>query len=313
MLCVALIRSIRYSQAGYQDRSTLVGTRSISLIGCSDSSNPLARDPMVQRDAQSSVTNLNESARIAAAAKPGRRGFTLVDVLVSLAIVSLLIAIFVPSIQMVRESTRRIVCANNARQVALGVALYADANRELLPPSVFALKAMQDPTARPEQMVYLRLDNADSWDGLGLLFKAEILTTPGVFYCPSHTGDQGYSVYRDRWVAQDGEIQSNYHYRGAGNDGQRRMSLLTPRLALVADAMRTMRDYNHKTGVNVARVDLSVEWFADNEGNLARRLFDPSVPSSPSTPARVSDAWDMLDSGNNSGGNENAQTQPGPR
>lgn len=50
-----------------------------------------------------------------------RRGLTLVELLVVVAIVGLLTALLLPAVQSARESARRTSCANNLKQQALGV------------------------------------------------------------------------------------------------------------------------------------------------------------------------------------------------
>ena len=60
-----------------------------------------------------------------------RRGVTIVELLVTIGIIAILVGILSPVLQVVRESARRTSCANNLRQIALGMATYDDTKKQL--------------------------------------------------------------------------------------------------------------------------------------------------------------------------------------
>ena len=75
-----------------------------------------------------------------------KHGFTLVETLVTVSIVSVLIALVLPAVQSARASARRVSCANNTKQIALAFLSYESSNGRLPPMAV-------------------RWDDADSWMG----------------------------------------------------------------------------------------------------------------------------------------------------
>src|SRR5688572_20024643 len=62
-----------------------------------------------------------------------RRGFTLVELLVVMTIVSLLAALLIPAVMAARETGRTVQCRSNLRQIGLAVLGYAHHNNGAYP------------------------------------------------------------------------------------------------------------------------------------------------------------------------------------
>ncbi len=222
-----------------------------------------------------------------------RAGFTLLDLLVSLAVILILIGIMLPSIQRARETALQVVCSSNVRQQGLGLMMYGQDYRDDLPPTLFAPPtpsggAFAAVPARADQMVIVRVGNTPGdWDGLGMLFSLDYLDAARVFYCPAHHGDHPVSRYERQWLAPVGEIVSNYQYRGPSQ-----RNAVTAG-ALVVDALRTKRDFSHQVGANVLRSDYSVIWLPDSDRSLFRALPDHELEDG--ADQLVAAAWEAID------------------
>jgi type II secretory pathway pseudopilin PulG len=228
----------------------------------------------------------------------------LVDVLVTISVIALLIGIMLPSIAMVRESARKVICSSNMRQIGLGMNLYAEDNKSMLPSSVF----LDDNGGRyaeamfPQLMDTIRTDPGTQearqwgqWDGLGLLFWKGYISAPSVYYCPSHTGDNVLDTYADQWnFDTEKEIIANYQYRGIGPEGQRLLYDMNTLDALVSDSLRSVDDLNHESGVNVLAAGLSVSWYQDVNNQIVESVMSRTNET---VADDTNQAWQLFDGG----------------
>lgn len=256
------------------------------------------------------------------ASSPARRsscGFSLVDLIVSLAVITTLITILLPSLSKAQEAARRVGCASNMRQIGMALQMYAYENNDQLPASAFLDESSREYSPQDTIFIYLsnevtgnraKPERSNRWDGLGVLFDREYLEAAQAFYCPSHTGDHAFDHYAEQYDARETDIATNYQYRLP--KGVRYFSDYRNSTTLLADAMRTQFDYNHVVGNYMFKADLSVTWYSDTDGRLFASL--PGDLTNPSEAVNaVESAWEMLDSkGNNSPDGPNGGGNPPP-
>lgn len=114
-----------------------------------------------------------------------KRGFTLVELLVVVAIIGLLIGLLLPAVQMVRESARRTKCLNNLKQISLAVQTFHDSRRKI-PPARGADRYLTWPV-----MLMPQLEQANLYDQFNLRLpyseqpQSAIEQNVDVFICPS--------------------------------------------------------------------------------------------------------------------------------
>src|SRR5688500_17086486 len=104
--------------------------------------------------------------------RPLRNGFTLVELLVVVAVIGLLISILLPALKKAREQAQRAVCLSNHRQLINALYVYAHDNKGSLPPAPSWMNASAtvlvyiDPASLGTDVGYY-----NGWAGIGLLFN----------------------------------------------------------------------------------------------------------------------------------------------
>jgi prepilin-type N-terminal cleavage/methylation domain-containing protein/prepilin-type processing-associated H-X9-DG protein len=62
-----------------------------------------------------------------------RKAFTLIELLIVIAIIALLVSILLPSLSRAKQQAKATVCLSNGRNIAVATMMYAHENRQLLP------------------------------------------------------------------------------------------------------------------------------------------------------------------------------------
>jgi prepilin-type N-terminal cleavage/methylation domain-containing protein len=232
-------------------------------------------------------------------------GFTLLELLIVIAIVGLLASLLLPALSGANNQARRIACTNNLRQLGLALAEYADADSERLPPTLFKPDLMDG--SQPYVSYFLFHSGigqpADQSQPLNLacLYTTKLIPTPRTFYDPAlrHSPTLSiryemkyYESQRIPWPKGDvlvPEVRGNYMYYPLSDlpadprPGEERWSLeaekmsqLSSQRSIVTDLIVTIPTRPHVSnqkpqGFNALWGDLHVSF------STSRQLFDPKL------------------------------------
>ena len=126
-----------------------------------------------------------------------QRGFTLIELLVVISIIAILASILLPSLKSARDSSKRVVCINNLKQIGTGLLLYINDYEGFFP-------------AKP------------NWDDPYWFVKVNAyINNVKVFICSSDTGDAHPTAAADNQVGNGNTNQFDwprvsYGFNGGG-------------------------------------------------------------------------------------------------
>jgi len=103
------------------------------------------------------------------------RAFTLIEILVVVAIIGLLVSITVPSVAAARRSSRSAKCRTNLHGIGQAMESYFSVHGDIFP-CIAPLPSAEEDVANSE--------NRDPYDGISVVLKKETHNNTEVFLCP---------------------------------------------------------------------------------------------------------------------------------
>ena len=141
-------------------------------------------------------------------------GFTLIEMLVVVAILSLLIAILLPVLNQAKLHARQAACKGNLRQVGVAIHMYAEDFDDTIPygPAGRPVTGSNFYTVTGNVTSLLSLEDGAPV-GLGLLLEDYLAHQPTVLFCPG--ADQPSEAKEQLARVGQAQAQSDFYYRHA--------------------------------------------------------------------------------------------------
>lgn len=190
-----------------------------------------------------------------------RNGFSLIELLIVVAIIALLAGLVLVGVGTVRAQAKRSSCAGNLRQTAMAMTQFATDRDGMVPLLYDSVR----------QGSYLIWDLAVRPRGWGLLFDGDFVDDPRLFYCPAATTatNMRYNATGNAWRNNGTLTRSSYSIRpvqfvATGASAPTNLPLLRDyqARALAADACSQGNQplTMHVNGINTVYGDGHVRW-----------------------------------------------------
>ncbi len=232
------------------------------------------------------------------------RGFTLVELLVVIGVITILVGLLIPAVVRAREAAIRAACLSNLRQVRLELQMYASASHDYVPlgydvvtnQSMICFNSVLAPAVQvyPQPVV------------LGVLSKIGLLQHPQIYYCPGENDRADmYDTELNPWqitepqtvlpltdtflgywtrpttnwqiVRTTGLTPNPVPWNDASNNNPLpRLITLGAHTAILSDPFPCLRALKtrHRTGINVLYSDGSARWVPASYFTPTLQLID---------------------------------------
>jgi prepilin-type N-terminal cleavage/methylation domain-containing protein len=218
-------------------------------------------------------------------------GFSLIELLVVIGIISVLIAILLPALNRARELARRANCLSNLRQVHQAFHFYALDHRDQVPLGYRTAKQFNS-------MIYS--GTSRKFVLFGWLYAHQQWRDPRVYYCPSERNPRmQWSTPDNLWPPGPAGASTRNVFSGYGARPETLIpddpnpGLILPRLsdfrnrAIFADLSNSFPrlDQRHRQGLNVLYGNGSARW-------VDRSAITPALTGVPDPAGAPNTAWD---------------------